>query len=329
MVHAAKMPDIFKHSQELRDLINSPRRHFALRQDAHVFSQLCSALDVVEDTEMAILAYLQAQHENTSTGERYLRIYGILQVLLVQQDAVRDIAHSLSIDYKPDKDLGAIRGVRDDAIGHPTRRRGRSGMAFNHIVQITMAWDGFDLHTFHPPGDFEHSRVSLISLIEKQRTLLAGGMQRFVEVKMTRESEHRQRFRSNPLVEVLPNSLDYYLGKISEVLDDARFFSMGPSLIADVRGAINIFQQRLVERDELPANHDAFDYHVMPARHALDKLDEFFSEPTSEFPKKLDAEIFLRELKHEINDLKVLAREIDESYSTEPQARTRQSDPCL
>ena len=63
--------------------------------DESRFSKLCSALDVVGDTEAAIASYLGAENDSGSTGDLYLRFYGILQVLAVQQDALKHIAESL------------------------------------------------------------------------------------------------------------------------------------------------------------------------------------------------------------------------------------------
>jgi hypothetical protein len=55
---------------------------------------LCAAIDVLEDTQQAIQAFSvnNARKGRRSTGEKYLRTYGVLQALAVQQDAAKDLA---------------------------------------------------------------------------------------------------------------------------------------------------------------------------------------------------------------------------------------------
>ena len=304
--------------QKLRDLINSHRRHFALRQDAQVFGKLCSALDALGDAEMGFEAYLTGEHVETSVGQNYLNTYGVLQIMFVQQDAVKHIAESLAIKYTPDEDLRMIREIRNDSIGHPSQRRKPPNGTFNHISRITMSWKGFDLITFGRQGNPEHKTIDIISLLETQRRLIAIDLQRFVNLEVRRESEHRQRFRLKPLVRTLPDTLNYYLGKLSEEIEGVSALGNGSSLATHVRSAISSFEQTLIECEELPAIQDVFDYHAKPARHALDRLDQFFGQDTNDSLNKEDAKTFLFRLGHEINALRGLAREIDETNKIKP-----------
>lgn len=89
------MKTIEQLETEIRDFINNPRKQSLLLKDSTVWNKLCSALDVTGDTELAINAYISAINVN-SDGEAYLIVYGILQVLLVQQDAVKYRTHLTS-----------------------------------------------------------------------------------------------------------------------------------------------------------------------------------------------------------------------------------------
>lgn len=185
------MPTIHELETQIRDLINRPRRHAALRQDTALFSQLCSSLDVLGDTELALCDYLAKEQASPSQGERYLLTYGVLQALILQQDAVKHLAESLGVPNEPPEELLEIREIRNDSIGHPTRRGHSPGRAFNHISRISMNWKGFDLLTFRPSGDARQNSVDLPTLIETQRGLLAAALQRIFEVEYSREDEHR------------------------------------------------------------------------------------------------------------------------------------------
>jgi hypothetical protein len=70
-----------------RDLINEPRRHHALFQRQRDFNFVCSAMDIIDDILFALRSYTK-QHHNDQ-GLAYLEIFGVLQALSVQQDAVR------------------------------------------------------------------------------------------------------------------------------------------------------------------------------------------------------------------------------------------------
>lgn len=314
------MSEIDELEQSLRDLINAPRRHTYLRSDEHRFSQLCSALDVVGDTEAALDAYLNSNPGKPSIGELYLRTYGVLQVLIVQQDAVQHIAESLSLDYAPPNGLPEIREIRNDAVGHPSRRGRAPGRAFNHISRPTLSQNGFDLLTFHSGSPPEHRSIDLLSLVERQRQLVAAALREFVNSEVRREAEHRQAFRSIHLASAFPATLGYTLEKLAEEIAGSRALGIGPSLLGGVRDAISEFQQGLIARGELPAIEDAFAYHAHPARHAVDRLQQFFTQDPPASTTREDAQTFLFRLRHELDALRELAREIDQTYSSDPSA---------
>jgi hypothetical protein len=48
------MPTISELEQQVRDRINEPRKHHSLFQDKIVWNKLCSCLDALGDTEMAL-----------------------------------------------------------------------------------------------------------------------------------------------------------------------------------------------------------------------------------------------------------------------------------
>ena len=65
-------------------------------KDSAAWNQLCSSLDAIGDTELAFDAYA-ALPEPSDEGTTYILVYGILQALVLQQDAVRHVAEALSI----------------------------------------------------------------------------------------------------------------------------------------------------------------------------------------------------------------------------------------
>ncbi len=106
----------------IREFINSGRRQYILLQSPRTWNRLCSSLDLIGDTQLAIDSYPKFNSEQEE-GAIYLIIYGILQTFLLQQNAAKDIAAALNIKVKLPKKLNDIRVIRNSASGHPTRQK--------------------------------------------------------------------------------------------------------------------------------------------------------------------------------------------------------------
>ena len=79
----------------IRDHVNQPRVHASLFADNTRFRQACSAMDMIGDTSQAVRAYAQLCTADVDKGTAYLVVFGALQVLYVQQDAVFWLCKSL------------------------------------------------------------------------------------------------------------------------------------------------------------------------------------------------------------------------------------------
>ena len=88
----------------IRGFINSGRRQSILLKTPDAWNKLCSSLDLIGDTQLAIESYPQL-HNVKDDGASYLIVYGILQALLLQQNAAKHIGDSLGIKVKLPKDL--------------------------------------------------------------------------------------------------------------------------------------------------------------------------------------------------------------------------------
>ncbi len=113
---------LYQKMSKIRDLINSSRKQNILLQDNILWHMLCSCMDTIEDTEEALENFLKSDTNSSDEGRNYLRIYGALQALFVQQDAVKNLHDALKIPYTEDKALDKIRNIRNDAAGHQTKR---------------------------------------------------------------------------------------------------------------------------------------------------------------------------------------------------------------
>src|ERR1700747_1639799 len=132
--------------QQIRKFINRPRRPPALLTSPPDWNTLCSALDVIRDTEMALDAYLGWEGV-TDVGGRYLLLYGVLQVLLTQQDAVKKVCNTFQYPLSFPPNIEKIRQIRSDSIGHPTSGTKNKLHKANFIQRISLSHSGFKLMT--------------------------------------------------------------------------------------------------------------------------------------------------------------------------------------
>jgi hypothetical protein len=122
-------------------------------------------MDVVDDVDSALAAYLDNEFPE-ETGEKYLRIYGAMQGLFIQQDALLDLIKAIH----PAKGiclndvLKDIREARNASVGHPTQLKRKGALSAHGIVQHSMRKDGFSLLSY-PEKDgkmFQYIAVSRV-----------------------------------------------------------------------------------------------------------------------------------------------------------------------
>ena len=253
------MPNVAELEQQIRDFINSPRKQLALFQDTAAWNLLCSCLDTIGDTELAIDAYKDSSNPNTD-GATYLLVYGTLQALFVQQDAVENLCLALAIAYVRDPLLNDIREIRNDSAGHPTKRGGGKGKAYNFISRSSLTKEGFDLMTIYPDGRSPLFRcVSIPSLIASQKDILQNVLSEVLEKLKTEEAEHKAKYQNQRLQDVFPSTLGYYFEKIVEAIHGSKPAEFGALHVRLVHGTVEAFKERLRERGLLDG-HDAVVY---------------------------------------------------------------------
>ena len=121
------MTEIEQLVDEIRDNINEPRKKHALIQDRASWMMLCSSMEVIEDTDCGLEAFLTKDCRCILMMVTSICMYmALYKRLVVQQDAVKhfheslNIPHALTCDHK--SVLGHIREIRNNSIGHPTKR---------------------------------------------------------------------------------------------------------------------------------------------------------------------------------------------------------------
>ncbi len=311
------MQSIDELEQQIRDFINNPRKRHALLQDTAAWNMLCSCLDTIGDTELAISAYEKAS-KPPIVAAIYLLVYGLLQALFIQQDAVENLRQALGFDYKPHKLLREIREIRSDSAGHPTKRGGGKGQAFNFIGRSSLTKEGFDLMTTYPDNRrplFRH--ISIESLIKDQREMMQKGLTEVLGRLKEEEENHRAKYRSQKLEDVFPSTLGYYFAKIGGAIRGSEPVDFGTMHIGLVAGVIQAFKDRLEERGILKAYDSVIDLLEL-IEYPIQELTAYFADATSSTLNAKGAHIFTFFIDKQIEELKCMAKEIDEDYNSKP-----------
>src|SRR5258708_1549921 len=307
-------------ASQVRSYINDQRKKYELRQNSGLFSQLASSLDVIDDTEWAGAGFGSGQLGD-STGGLYLAIYGLLQAIFMQQDAVENLCESLGIPEKIKSypHLFEIRELRNDSVGHPTKRdadRKKRRTSYLHISQMTMSRKGFDLISYFSdstPTRFQ--TVDISALIADQRTYIAEILGKVVFQLNAEDKAHKAKFRMEKLRLIFPNSLDYNLEKVQESIFETKLAKFGAGNLASINGVIENFRQAVGKRNMELANSLQGDYELI--EHAVGLMNSFFDsrQGTEASPAEiLSARVWLHFIRTKIDDLKELAEEVDEDY---------------
>jgi hypothetical protein len=311
------MSSVAELEQQIRDFINNPRKQRALLQDTAAWNLLCSCLDTIGDTELAIDAY-NASGSPDSEGAAYLVVYGALQALFIQQDAVENLCQALAIAYVHDPLLRDIREIRNDSAGHPTKRGGGKGQAYNFISRWSLTKGGFDLMTTYPDNRsplFRH--VSIPSLIASQRGILQNVLTEVLEKLKKEESEHRANYRDQRLQGIFPSTLGYYFQKIAEATHGSKPAEFGVVHVRFVAETIEAFKERLRERGILDA-YDSVVHLLQLIEYPIMELSTYFADATRSSINEKGAYIFGFFIERHVEELKAIAKEIDETYMSEP-----------
>jgi hypothetical protein len=308
---ANQQPHVLDRMRKIRDLINDARKHYELRRDKGKFSQVCSSLDAIEDSEQAIMAFGRSKFgKDVALG--YLVIYEVLQATFLQQDAVRNLCEALDIpkDKSTCPNLAELREIRNASIGHPTKQDHKKPTAYSHITQISMSIQGFDLLTFKADGGYESRQVDLSKLIAGQRQAIGDILRKVTDALKKERETHKARFRVKKLVQFFPPTLDYYCNKVSEGVTGGDF--AGAASLVTIKDAFADFRAAAIERN--PALTERLGYHYATLDHAIASLERFLESGDGD---PLTARIFVEHLSSRIGEMRELAREIDDEYGTQ------------
>jgi len=313
---------MYEYTKRIREFINETRGRHVLLKDQDLWSQLCSCLDVIEDSQLAIDAYSTVEF-GKSDGANYLALYGLLQALFLQQDAVINLCESLKIAETIDNypRLKEIREIRNDSIGHPTKRNRRKdkSTSYHFISRPSLCSNSLTLLSCYSDGKNEFKDITISDLIADQKEYISKILESIITKLEYEEKAHKEKFRMEKLVSIFPSHLQYDLSKLREGTRKNERAAQGEIAARSIRKTLQNFQQALAKRGIELETYDSIKYLYNELEYPLCELEEFFQCVILEKEPKINekaAYIFADFVARKIDELIQIAQEIDKDYSS-------------
>lgn len=302
--------------KQIREYINDPRKHYKLRQNKPLFSQLCSSLDVIGDTEQAITAF-EAKEFGDSTAVHYLAVYGLFQAIYVQQDAINNLCEALKIPENTNNypKLKQIRDIRNEAVGHPTKKdkpKSKS-ISYHHISRASLRPTGFDMLSFYNDGTYRHMHINISEWVAEQRKYISVILSTLTGRLEAEEKAHKEKFRMEKLVNLLPQGMSYEFEKVSDSILTPSKRENGAICLKLIHDRYIKLIDKLKERGEYPAN-DVLVHEINEILYPIEKLEAFYEYREENNLSDKDAYIFASFLSNKHSYILGLLKEIDQEY---------------
>ncbi len=336
---------VHKQISQIGEIMHNHRRRFLMFRDKPMFMQMSSVIDTIGQTELAINTFSICNYDKRDKGQLYLVIYGLLQGIFVQQDAVRHLCKILKIDENINKKhprLEEIRDIRNAAAGHPTLKdrflkgkvnknarseKGERGLeAYNFVSQFSLSKETFDLITYYNNGQFEQKKISTDELIADQQKFVSEILEEVLRQLLEEEQKHKQEFKSEKLTDGFAQVR--YLGieqitkgvfaNIDETerwgIDNINFGIAGLEYLANL---VHSFIDSVTRRDAGFAESIKDEFEEF--RFATEKLRGLFSKKISRETISKEEQLFmsilLKYIETQMKTFEEYAKQLDDEYS--------------
>lgn len=295
-----------------------------LERSADDNNKLFASFNAIEDADLAIDAALARWRESVEFGNRLLCIYGALQAMYVQQDAVTRVLNY--VDGKPKRKVEGllpasvldIRDRRNWTIGHPSDRAG-------HLIQGTLTSDAPEFHVGYPQREkkgsapqleWKRERMDLRVMIAEQRDQLARMLEGATSKLEQEDVEHMRQFSDKLLTPISECVLEAVRGVGAALWKDVGDRSELLTVVdlPTVERALNDLEQALSQRAELKASASTLEPQFRNARHAIRRLQEIAQQGPIDGDRHLDAQAFFEALHVHCERLNEDAKRLDAEY---------------
>jgi hypothetical protein len=301
---------------KLREIINDPRKQYELLKRKRDWSKLCTCIDTIEDTEAAISSYLELNGFDAYTGG-YLYLYGILQALFLQQDAVSNLYDGifatdkyLKVMLNKHKSLRDIREIRNDSIGHPTNRNGKS---YHSIVQHSICKTGFSLSSDLEECRIQFSYINILEIINTQVTEINSVLNLIVSTLEEEIKVHKDQYKEDKLGNIL-QLRGYCIEKLSNcAYVNGLYYEDSDLAFVLLEGIIEKYHMLYNKvKERYGYSLDSIEFIHPKLEHVFNRLK--FYRDNGGLYQNYDAIVMIDALNEYLTQVEQIAGEIDEEY---------------
>lgn len=296
---------------KIRSTINEPWLRSKIFKNKKSFYQIITSLDVFEDTELAIQHYL----ENNSIGDdgvNYLTVYGVLQSLFLQQDAIEHLSKALDLKYQNNPKLQNIRNIRNDSIGHPTNRKNKY---FISISRPTLSTKGFEYIIRTPDKPSKFVSVYLPDLITEQRVTVDKILNNLQDYLSNKKELYKESYKMSKLSDLFHAHIPYFFEKIVEGFTHSHEKKFGAVHVKMIREIFVKFKNELDSKG-LKGAYIGVNEACDEIEYVLSEIEKYFSDHESNFLDSKSGYIFVDYLQRKFDSLNEMAISIDQEYES-------------
>jgi hypothetical protein len=147
------MNNIRRLASSIRDYVNTSNLYDKYYKDnPDKWNMLCVSMDTLGDTCEALLNF-ESEGVEGNFGGKYLRLYGVLQGVFLQQDAIKYLCKSLGQPLPKLKESSSswktIRKLRNLTVGHPVEVKINKTVKRCFITRVSISSQGFWLVVYN------------------------------------------------------------------------------------------------------------------------------------------------------------------------------------
>lgn len=280
--------------------------------DKTKWNKLCASMDVIGDTQIAINSYFSLPNFKAESGG-YLFLYGLLQALFLQQDAISHLSEALfdrPISWKTEyPDIYKVRELRNDSIGHPTKR-GKDD-SFHFIARYSISKGYFRLMSQFPKdGKHEFIDVSINELKERQENTVIKILDNVIDLMEKEYSEHKSKFANNSLLALIPPTMSYHISKVYErIYND---YPISEISLLEIRRVVDAIKGEIIKRYGQLSALQGFNDVVRRMDYIIARVENWILN--GQLLNNDDAEVFLDSFSDRFKELEEMLKEIDEEF---------------
>jgi len=266
---------------------------------------------LIGDTTEAIVEYINSISKERSSF--YLEIYGILQAIYLQQDALASAAKALNIPVKFSKQLLTLRNIRNKIAGHPVKEKKRKICSYHFISRIESSKKRVKLLSIDSKTNeilFETFDIPFLILTQlKDGGIILENIVRELEDEARR---HKLEYKNMKLIRHFNITSSYEISKIYESIHGNYPGELALAYINNINSAVTDFENDLIER-KLLGNLPGVELALEEIKYPINRLMSHYQN--GEATLAVERNIFLFFVEKKLEELKIMATDLDVEYA--------------